>query len=172
MARMLASICPATSRHGSGSLTSTGSATRVRCASSELRTLTRSKRSRISAKDEVNRIRQVIENEGDVEGDLRKGRLDAHQAAHRHSVLSRTASTVVDFQRAASARTPTRAPARDRVRARLQARRKRRRRPNGKSTAGCWRKGRHQEQEVQEARAQECTLRSGIHSGFVQQHYR
>ena len=37
--------------------------------------------------DEVNRIRQVIENEGEIEGDLRKDVSHAHQAPDRHSVL-------------------------------------------------------------------------------------
>ncbi len=39
--------------------------------------------------DEVNRIRQVIEDEGNVEGDLRKDGFDAHQASYRHPELSR-----------------------------------------------------------------------------------
>ena len=38
--------------------------------------------------DEVNRIRQVIEQEGNVEGDLRKDVTDAHQAADRNRFLS------------------------------------------------------------------------------------
>ena len=41
------------------------------------------------SEDEVNRIRQVIEQEGDVEGDLRKDVSDAHQAADRNRFLSR-----------------------------------------------------------------------------------
>ena len=45
--------------------------------------------------EEVNRIRQVIEDEGDVEGDLRKDVSDAHQAPHRHPELSRQPSSAV-----------------------------------------------------------------------------
>ena len=43
--------------------------------------------------DEVNRIRQVIENEGNVEGDLRKDIHDAYQAADRNRLVSRLSSS-------------------------------------------------------------------------------
>ncbi len=108
--------------------------------------------------DEVNRIRQVIEDEGDVEGDLRKDvsmhikRLIDIQSyrGNRHGGRCRYAD---------SAPTPMPAPARARARARWPARRKRRRRPNGETRAeGRSRQG-WQEQEVQEARAQECAVR-------------
>jgi small subunit ribosomal protein S11 len=85
--------------------------------------------------DEVNRIRQVIEDEGNVEGDLRKDvqmhikRLIDIQSyrgtRHRRGLPVRTAS----------APTPMPAPARARARAQLPARRKRRVKPNGETRA-------------------------------------
>ncbi len=39
--------------------------------------------------DALNRIRQVIEAEGQIEGDLRKRHLAQHQAPYRNSVLPR-----------------------------------------------------------------------------------
>src|SRR6516162_5884056 len=107
--------------------------------------------------EEVNRIRQVIEDEGDVEGDLRKDvqmhikRLIDIQSyrgsRHRRSLPVRGQRTHTN---ARTARGP--------VRAQLQARRKRRRRPNGETRSeGRSRQG-WQEQKVQEARAQECAV--------------
>ena len=69
---LLASICPATSRHGSRSLTSSGSGIRARSRFWRRRTSIAFKKIQDLGEDEVNRIRQVIEDEGDVEGDLRK----------------------------------------------------------------------------------------------------
>ncbi len=57
-----------------------------------------------------------------------------------------------------SAPTPTPAPARVRVRARWPARRKRRRRPNGETRAKGRSRQSWQEQEIQKARAQECSV--------------
>ena len=69
---LLASICPATSRHGSRSHTSSASATRARSKILEKANVDAFKKIQDLGEDEVNRIRQVIEDEGDVEGDLRK----------------------------------------------------------------------------------------------------
>ena len=69
---MLASICPATSRHGSRSLTSSASASPARSKILEKANVDAFKKIQDLGEEEVNRIRQVIEDEGDVEGDLRK----------------------------------------------------------------------------------------------------
>ena len=78
------------------------------------------------SEDEVNRIRQVIEDEGLVEGDLRKEvsmnikrliEIGSYRG-YRHRRTCRCAD---------SAPTPTRAPARARARAPSPARRRRRR---------------------------------------------
>ena len=63
--------------------------------------------------EEVNRIRQVIEDEGDVEGDLRKDDPDAHQAPHRYPELPWQPASPRRCRYADSAPTPTPAPARD-----------------------------------------------------------
>ena len=69
---LLASICPATSRHGSRSPTSSGSAIPRALKILEKANVDAFKKVQDLGEDEVNRIRQVIEDEGDVEGDLRK----------------------------------------------------------------------------------------------------
>ena len=69
---LLASICPATSRHGSRSHTSSGSAIPRSLKILEKANVDAFKKIQDLGEEEVNRIRQVIEDEGDVEGDLRK----------------------------------------------------------------------------------------------------
>ncbi len=69
---MQASICPGTSRCGSRSLTSTASAIRASARILKAANVDPFKKVQDLGEDEVNRIRQVIEQEGDVEGDARK----------------------------------------------------------------------------------------------------
>ena len=68
---MLESICPAKNRLASDSLTSSASATRARAILGAAN-VDPFKKVQDLDEDEVNRIRQVIENQGDIEGDLRK----------------------------------------------------------------------------------------------------
>src|SRR3954471_14847740 len=99
--------------------------------------------------DEVNNIRQILEDEGAVEGDLRKEvslNIKRHiemgsyrglrhrrglpvrgQRSHTISRPVPVCGSGVACRYAGSAATPTRAPVRDRARAPWQARRKRRR---------------------------------------------
>ena len=91
--------------------------------------------------DEVNRIRQVIEDQGNVEGDLRKDARCTSSASSTSRAIAAT-GTAGRCRCAASAPTPTPAPARARARGRLPARRKRRVRPNGETrTEGRSRQG-------------------------------
>ena len=69
---MQASICRGTNRHASRSLTSTASAIRGLRAFCSTASVDPFKKVQDLGEDEVNRIRQVIEQEGDVEGDARK----------------------------------------------------------------------------------------------------
>ena len=69
---MLASICPATSRHGSRSRTSSVSGTRAQAKILTLADIDPFKKIQELSEEEINRIRQVIESQGGVEGDLRK----------------------------------------------------------------------------------------------------
>ena len=69
---MQASICRATNRHGSRSHIFSASATLARFESSKAADVDPFSKIQDLSEDEVNRIRQVIENEGQVEGDLRK----------------------------------------------------------------------------------------------------
>ena len=78
--------------------------------------LTPSRRFRNLGEDEVNRIRQVIEDEGNVEGDLRQGTSRCGQAPDRHSELSRHAPPAGSSgQRPAHPPTPALAKARARA---------------------------------------------------------
>jgi len=79
------------------------------------------------AEDEVNRIRQVIEAEGSVEGDLRK---DVSMNIKRliESVLIADSVIAATCPYAGSAPTPMPAPARVRAKARSRRRRRRQKR--------------------------------------------
>ena len=104
---LLASICPATSRHGSRSRTFSASATLARCKILGKANVDAFKKVQDLGEEEVNRIRQVIEDEGDVEGDLRKDvsmhikRLIDIQSyrGHRHRAVSAGARPAHPHQR-------------------------------------------------------------------------
>ena len=69
---LLASICPATSRHGSRSPISSVSGSPRALKILDKANVDAFKKIQDLGEEEVNRIRQVIEDQGDVEGDLRK----------------------------------------------------------------------------------------------------
>ena len=69
------------------------------------------------SEDDVRKISRVIEEQGRVEGDLRKEDLDEHQAADGNRQLARACATAATCRCAASAPRPTRARARARARA-------------------------------------------------------
>ena len=73
--------------------------------------------------DEINRLRQAIESEGRVEGDLRKEiQMNIRRLIEIQAIAE--SATAAIFRFAASARTPTRAPARVRARAPSPAKKK------------------------------------------------
>jgi ribosomal protein S13 len=75
------------------------------------------------SEDELNKIRSILDEQGDIEGDLQKARSDGHQAFDGHRLLSRTASSPQFAGSRTANQLPT--PEREKVRAKRRLRRRR-----------------------------------------------
>jgi hypothetical protein len=149
----------------------TASATRGRRRFLPRRTLIRSRRVQDLTEDEATRIRQAVEDWRRGGRRSAQGRLHEHQATDGNPVLSRAASSPrpADARPAdAHQRAHPQGPAQGHGHQPEESDENLMAKPEQQPGQ---RQGR-QEQEVQEARTQECSARAGLRSGVVQQHHR